>query len=138
LLAGTARTRAAWGALVLLALALVATGSRAALLAAVLGVLFVAALDRARRKRLLSGLAVAALLLGVACLPMIRGALPSGSLPQRLVEAATTDQAGTRALLYRRGALAIAEAPGRLAFGHGPDAAGVAFQPHVGPELQRR
>lgn len=136
--AATARSRAGVLVTLLLGLALLLTGSRAALLAAVAGVLVVAGLDRRRRRGLLLGLGATAGLVALSTLPPIREALPGDALPRRVVEAFTTDQVGTRGLLYRDAARAIAASPERLALGHGPDSAEVGFPAYVSDDLQRR
>ncbi|MFG0320191.1 MAG: O-antigen ligase family protein, partial [Planctomycetota bacterium JB042] len=136
--AATARSRAGHLAAVLSALALLLTGSRAALLAGVAGVLLVAGLDRRRRRPLLLGLGATAGLVALSILPPVRDHLPGDALPRRIVEAFTTDQVETRGLLYRDAARAIGGAPERLAFGHGPDSAEVRFPAHVSDALQRR
>lgn len=138
LAATSATTRARRLVTLLFAAALVVTGSRAALVAATLGLLIVAALEPARRRGVLVGIGVGATALALACLPAVRAVLPSDALPNRIVQGFTTDQAGTRAHLYGDAIAAIVDRPLRAVIGHGPDSAEAAFTPAVSESLQRR
>jgi hypothetical protein len=135
------RTRVAL--LVVLVAGLIATGSRGAVFAALLGAGAAAILRDprlARRTAAIAGLLV--LLLAVFALPPLRRHLPESSLPSRfaalLDDDGSADAPSTRGLMIRDGLAALGVEPLRIAIGHGPDATGVAFTPHVSPGLQRR
>lgn len=120
---------------------LLASGSRAATVAAILGCVVVAVVrGGAVARRLALGAGITIAVIGVLALPPIASSLPAQSLPARVGQ--LFDRHGgdveQRALLWRDALRALRAEPSALLLGRGPDSIGVAFSKDVSEELQRR
>ena len=128
--------RASLALAVLLLLGLLATASRASLLAGLCGTVLVG-IWLGQPKLMLKWGALLLLIAALFSLPFVRDRLPTDALPNRLFSDSLGDQIGTRALLYRDALSSIAHQGGRLLIGRGPDTIGNRFSAEVTQDLQK-
>ncbi len=136
-----ARTKKKTDILVTLAIAigLLASGSRVALLAAGAGIGATAMLRGGRAaRRIVLGLIVAVGLVAISALPPIRTLFPDQSLPARVGALFQSGDVEQRWMLYRDALHSLWNEPLTLLTGHGPDSIGTIFSADISESLQRR
>lgn len=125
--------------IVVLALGLLASGTRVAVIAVLIALAMLSLLRGSvvSRKTLLAGFGALGCVLLLA-LPPLRSLLPEQSLPARIGALFQGNDVSQRTLLWRDSLTAMRAMPTSLLTGNGPDSTGILFTQYVSPELQQQ